>query len=82
MADKLFSLGASEDLNLSAEAQKASKKAIMSLEDENLKNNSKNNTLNKTKSSGSAQVPGVLSNNAEVLQARLNNIKRVAEENN
>jgi hypothetical protein len=82
LADKLFSLGASEDLNLSAEAQKASKKAIMSLEDENLKNNSKNNTLNKTKSSGSAQVPGVLSNNAEVLQARLNNIKRVAEENN
>jgi hypothetical protein len=82
LADKLFSLGAIEDLNLNSEAVDAGKKAIKEADDQNLRINSKNNTLSKTKSSGSAQIPGVLSNNAEVLQARLNNIKRVANENN
>jgi hypothetical protein len=77
----LFSLGATEDLNMSAEARLRNKQAMGENDKQDLKNQDKANNQQAKKLNGASGNPNAVSSSAEIIQARLNNIKRVAKEN-
>jgi hypothetical protein len=77
----LFSIGAAEDLNMSAESRLRNKQAMGENDNQELKNQVKANKLQAKKLKGPLENPNAVSSSAEVIQARLNNIKRVARDN-
>jgi len=77
----LFSLGAAEDLNMSAEARLRNKQAMGENDKQELKNQVNANNQEAKKLNGASGNPNAVSSSAEVIQARLNNIKRVAKDN-
>jgi len=77
----LFSLGAAEDLNMSADARLRNKQAMGENDSQELKNQVNANNLQAKKLNGASGNPNAVSSSAEVIQARLNNIKRVAKDN-
>lgn len=83
LTNQHFSLGKSEDLALTTLEVKTNKSQLLLQDSNNRTMGEKNNNLQSDLNTvASTQVPGVLSTNIDVIQARLNNIKRVAEENN
>jgi len=76
----LVSLGASEDLNMSADARLRNKQAMGENDKLDFQNQAKSNTLQAKKLNGTNGNPTAVSSSAEVIQARLNNIKRVAKD--
>lgn len=83
LVDQHFSLGKSEELSLTSAEVKTNKNELIAKDASDKALGEQNNRLQSDINSvASTQVPGVLSSNIDVIQARLNNIKRVAEENN
>jgi len=80
LSQQLFSTGSSETLNLSKETISANKEAFRNTSDTELKQSETENALSKEKASNQS-TPVAVSTGKEVLQARLQNIKRVALEN-
>jgi hypothetical protein len=81
LAEKLFKLGTPEELSLTAMEVKRNKS---NLKNEDLARTSQANSENNIQAKRNpvnAENPGALSSNSEVIQKRLDNIKRVAEEN-
>ena len=76
----LFSFGATENLNMSDVARLRNKKAMGENDLHELKNQQNANKQQAKKLNSVAVNPNAVSSSAEVIQARLNNIKRVAKE--
>jgi len=81
LADKLFILGITEELLLSNTEIKNNKSSLQSNDLARVSKTELENTVQAKKNPVNAQTPGALSSNSEVIQNRLNNIKRVADEN-
>ena len=77
----LFILGAAEYLNMSVESRLRNKQAMGENDNQELKNQVNANNQQAKKLNDAAGNPNAVSSSAEVLQARLNNIKRVAKDN-
>jgi hypothetical protein len=77
----LFSLGAAVYLNMSAESRLRNKQAMGENDNQELKNQLKANKLQAKKFNGASGNPNAVSSSAEFIQARLNNINRVAKDN-
>jgi hypothetical protein len=77
----LFSIGKEEDLIMSSDARKRNKESIKANNEFELKTQTQANNLYAKKVNNSKENPTSVSASAEIIQARLNNIKRVAKSN-
>jgi hypothetical protein len=76
-----FRVGMAEELRMSAVHIKANKMAMQQTAAQTLEQNQRENTLQQKKLPVSANNPAVPSESADVIRARLENIRRVSQEN-
>jgi MSHA biogenesis protein MshQ len=81
LAEKLFKLGSTEELLLSSAEIKNNKSALQNNDLARTSQTEIENTMQAKKNPTNAQTPSALSSNTEVIQTRLNNIRRVSEQN-
>lgn len=81
LAEKLFKMGNLEELSLTASEIKSNKSALQGDDLARATQAGAENTMQAKRNPISPETPGALSSNSEVIQKRLSNIKRVADEN-
>lgn len=81
VAARLFSLGETEVFSLSQSEVKSNKLGMQEISNSERQKIESENQLQASARQGSSEAPGVISANAEVIQARLENIRRVAKQN-
>lgn len=81
LAEKLFKLGSAEELLLSSAEIKNNKSALQNNDLARTSQTEIENTIQAKKNPTNGQTPSALSSNTEVIQTRLNNIRRVSEQN-
>ncbi len=79
---RLFTLGTSEELHLSAASIKRNKDGLNQQDTETQSQQEKANTLRGRKVSSAGEAPMTLTSSAEAIQARMENIRRVAAKEN
>ena len=79
---RLFTLGTSEELHLSAASIKRNKDGLNQQNTETQSQQEKANTLRGRKVSSAGEAPMTLTSSAEAIQARMENIRRVAAKEN